>query len=348
MKKANILAGCIALVSAGTLSVAQAGIYAGIGAGVVELDPDVETGMSLENEGRDDGYKVVVGTRLGKSGGIELFYAPLGNATIVPGGEADYNGYGVNTVWDIWTAKSGANRPSIFVSLGVGALNVKVKGLEADRDDDWLKTAGIGARFPVGMGFSLRTTLEVFDNDASMASAMLIKEFGSGRAAGTVPKARVEAHDKPSSTMQQELPGLSIRAATAAVAAPVAAVVPVPEVKTEVAQAGLPQLENIYFNRDSALITEMAEDVLDELLKTMQTYPEMRVEVQGHTDGAESGNDRALSELRAQRVSNYLWQKGGIEPKRLSLMAYGTSQPAAGSGAGRLNRRVQFRVLSLK
>ena len=82
----------------------------------------------------------------------------------------------------------------------------------------------------------------------------------------------------------------------------------------------------------------------------MAEHPDMRIEVQGHTDnrGSESYNKR-LSEERAKAVVDYLVRKG-VSPKRMEFKGYGSSQPIDDNETdeGRAqNRRVAFKILDL-
>ena len=353
MKRAKILASCVALACIGGLSAAQAGLYVGVGGGEVRLDPDLESGIEIEDDGRDSGLKAVIGTRMGRVGRIELFYTDLGTANFTPAAEVDYSSYGINTVWDVWTAKGGKRRPSVFLSLGLGALETEADGASAERGDDLLTLAGIGATFPFRHGLSLRTTIEAYESDASMVNALLIKEFG-GRHSKRHGKHKKSKHHQDE---MQALPDIESAEVDAVVLANGPAIKKPAEVMetqpvvesaeaAKTAVADLAQLENVYFNRDSAFVTQMSEDTLQQLIQIMADYPAMKVEIQGHASAEEQGSLRALSELRAQRVGNYLW-RNGIAPDRLDLIAYGSSQPAAGESGDRLNRRVQFRILSV-
>ncbi|MGB0866471.1 MAG: OmpA family protein [Granulosicoccaceae bacterium] len=354
MNKVKFVARSVALVCLGAMGVAQAGLYVGVGGGAVRLDPDLDAGIEINDDGRDSGYKAVIGKRMGSKGSIELYFADLGTAEFSPAAEVDYSSYGINTVWDVWSAGKGHKKPTVFLTLGMGALETEAKGADANRDDDILGNAGIGARFYLRHGLSVRASLEVFDGDASMASALLVKDFGGHHRRHHMkdcdkPCKHGKKHHKMKKHQQMqedsaiELPEVVTAATTTAA---VENAVQVEQAEKSVKTADLSQLKNVYFNRDSAFITEMGAGAIEQLLNTMNDYPKMRVEIQGHTDTAEGGNARALSELRAQRVSNYLWQKG-IAPDRLSLIAYADSQPAAAEGDSRLNRRVQFRILSV-
>ncbi|HOV16366.1 MAG TPA: OmpA family protein [Candidatus Cloacimonadota bacterium] len=116
-------------------------------------------------------------------------------------------------------------------------------------------------------------------------------------------------------------------------------------------QAGktLPPLElkTVYFDFDKYNLRPDAVATLDANLAILANYPNVKLDIQGHTDyiGPEPYN-LDLSEERAKSVYNYMVQKG-IDPSRLSISYYGESQPIAPNDTkeGRaLNRRVEFKV----
>jgi outer membrane protein OmpA-like peptidoglycan-associated protein len=91
-----------------------------------------------------------------------------------------------------------------------------------------------------------------------------------------------------------------------------------------------------------------AYPLLDEVASILMQNPEMKVEVQGHTDNKGSAQyNQWLSEKRAQRVTDYLVSKG-IDPSRLEAKGYGLTQPVASNDTaqGRAqNRRVELKRL---
>jgi len=93
-----------------------------------------------------------------------------------------------------------------------------------------------------------------------------------------------------------------------------------------------------------------ATRTLDAVGAVLGRYPDLRVEIGGHTDavGADAFNQR-LSEARAEAVRAYLIDRFGVAPDRLAARGYGEGQPIASndSRSGRaLNRRVEFTVLN--
>ncbi len=108
------------------------------------------------------------------------------------------------------------------------------------------------------------------------------------------------------------------------------------------------QLKGVNFDYDSAALRADARPILDEAVTILKRYPQLRVEVAGHTD--DRGSDAYnldLSQRRAQAVLDYFVQMG-IDAARLVPKGYGETAPVADNAtdAGRAkNRRVELRIL---
>jgi OOP family OmpA-OmpF porin len=108
-------------------------------------------------------------------------------------------------------------------------------------------------------------------------------------------------------------------------------------------------IEGIRFANGRARIQRRSLAVLNRAARILEEYPELRVEIEGHTDstGRASFNLR-LSQARAERVRKYLIRQG-VEPDRLVARGYGAERPIAPNNTrvGRAkNRRIEFRLLS--
>ena len=108
-------------------------------------------------------------------------------------------------------------------------------------------------------------------------------------------------------------------------------------------------LKNIFFDYAKATLRPTSESELNRLLKLLNDFPTLRIEISGHTDnrGSLKTNTR-LSEARAKAVVDYLI-KHGISADRLEYKGYAYFQPIATNDTeeGRQqNRRVEFKVLS--
>jgi outer membrane protein OmpA-like peptidoglycan-associated protein len=87
---------------------------------------------------------------------------------------------------------------------------------------------------------------------------------------------------------------------------------------------------------------------LDEVVKSLQAQPTVRVRIEGHTDdrGADDLN-LTLSQRRALSVMNYLI-KAGIDERRVEYTGFGETRPVEDNktDTGRAkNRRVAFLTL---
>ncbi len=106
-------------------------------------------------------------------------------------------------------------------------------------------------------------------------------------------------------------------------------------------------LEGVFFETNSADLTDSSTATLDNAVKTLQKRSDIKVEVAAHTDSRGSAAyNLDLSNRRAASVMGYLIAHG-IETSRLSSKGYGETQPRAdnGTAAGRAkNRRVELRI----
>ncbi|MBN2747734.1 MAG: OmpA family protein [Bacteroidales bacterium] len=110
------------------------------------------------------------------------------------------------------------------------------------------------------------------------------------------------------------------------------------------------QLENILFEKASAVLLPESFTELDKLYKFLLISPEVVIEIAGHTssDGDEKYNQR-LSQDRANSIAKYLIDKG-ISSEQIIAKGYGESRPIADNDTeeGRKqNRRVEFKILKI-
>ena len=109
-------------------------------------------------------------------------------------------------------------------------------------------------------------------------------------------------------------------------------------------------LKNIFYDFDKATLRVESTNELERLLKLLNEFPNLKIEISGHTDskGANDYNMK-LSENRAKAVVEYLI-KSGINSDRLSYKGYGEENPISTNETdeGRqLNRRTEFKIVSL-
>ena len=107
----------------------------------------------------------------------------------------------------------------------------------------------------------------------------------------------------------------------------------------------------VLFDRGKKSMKPEAYTQLDKAIETLQTYPEYKVLIEGHTDISESKqNNVELSSSRAWNVYSYLVKKG-IAKERLAVKGWGALKPIFPNTtrAGRMkNRRVEIVITKEK
>ncbi len=108
------------------------------------------------------------------------------------------------------------------------------------------------------------------------------------------------------------------------------------------------KLRAINFKTNSAELLPVSFNALDFVANFLTQYPDLRYEIQGHTDDQGSDDyNLVLSAARAGTVRAYLLSKGTPEDHILAI-GYGETMPVADNktAAGRaLNRRVEFKII---
>jgi outer membrane protein OmpA-like peptidoglycan-associated protein len=106
----------------------------------------------------------------------------------------------------------------------------------------------------------------------------------------------------------------------------------------------------ITFPVDRYEIQPQFQSTLDQVAQTLSSYNQTYIDVLGHTDSTGSdAYNQALSERRAQSVSNYLAGRG-VAQARIATRGYGEGQPIASNDtdSGRAeNRRVEIKVVPI-
>jgi OOP family OmpA-OmpF porin len=105
-------------------------------------------------------------------------------------------------------------------------------------------------------------------------------------------------------------------------------------------------LEGVNFEYDSARLTPDSREVLDRVAESLKAWPDVRVEVGGHTDwDGSNAYNQSLSQRRADSVRAYLID-AGVAASRMTTRGYGEESPIATNetpeGRAR-NRRVELK-----
>lgn len=121
-------------------------------------------------------------------------------------------------------------------------------------------------------------------------------------------------------------------------------------------EGAITEIKNIYYDSKSSAINPTLMKELDKLVKFLQRYPKMEIEIRSHTDSrGDDEENLVLSKERASKVQAYLVYKG-IEERRIKAEGYGERELKNRCGNGELcsesqhqeNRRTEFKMLKVK
>jgi outer membrane protein OmpA-like peptidoglycan-associated protein len=113
-------------------------------------------------------------------------------------------------------------------------------------------------------------------------------------------------------------------------------------------------IKGINFKTGEAVILKTSNKTLDATVKILNDYPDLKLEIQGHTDNAKMkknskfADNMELSQARADAVKTYFVTKGVAED-RLVAKGYGETapiDPRNTKAAKAKNRRVEFKLIS--
>jgi OOP family OmpA-OmpF porin len=125
----------------------------------------------------------------------------------------------------------------------------------------------------------------------------------------------------------------------------------VTEKETELFDTGMIRLQNVNFETGKADLLPESYGTLDIVGQVLSKWPELRMEIGGHTDsrGSNAFNQK-LSEARATSVLNYLTQKfPTLKAEQFTVKGYGESKPLVPNTSDlnmAKNRRVEFVVVN--
>jgi len=363
-------------------------VYLGIGAGQSRLVPDTSAVASLDVvEKNDTGSTLTLGFDFSRRMTVELQYADLGTSELTGNDGIEYSEASVSGLYYLWNGLGSADYLdfdgldqraglSLFGRLGVGKMeNEAVQTVQFERKNDAQLMIGLGVEYALAMGLGVRAEYINFDTDAKYRGLSVLYRFGGRR--GSTTTDTVAGMEKP------ELPTLPAPQAIETLPPPPP---PPPEFLKGIEESTLPEfsetdndadgvvnefdecpatptgtpvsstgcamfngaLEGVNFLTGSDTLTGTARTILDDVVNTLDGFPDIRISVEAHTDsrGGEAAN-LALSRNRALAVVRYLTAQG-VPLDRLEARAFGETQPIADNNtrAGRLlNRRVEFRTV---
>jgi len=261
-------------------------------------------------------------------------------------------------VYNVFDYRVGLNP---ILKVGVSAIETDDdKNLRAIDIDDTTLSGGVGLEYEFGNGFVVRGEYEYYAKDAQMASINVIKRMGGeppivipapAPEPVVVPPAPAPVNVAPPSVkVEFKIPDTDgdgvndIRDAC-----------PNTPAGAQVDEVGCAKfqgvLKGVNFEYNSSRLTPRARAILDEVAAELKNYPNVKVQVEAHTDSKGSSSYNLwLSKARAQSVIDYLVRQG-ISARRLIPIGFGETKPIASNATeqGRaLNRRVEFKVLSAR
>ena len=96
---------------------------------------------------------------------------------------------------------------------------------------------------------------------------------------------------------------------------------PIPEPTPEPIRLSVPR--NVHFALDKDFISQKSGEILDKIAVVMEQYPNIVIELQGHTDSrASNAYNQDLAKRRATNARNYLIKKG-IASERMTIRSFG-------------------------
>jgi outer membrane protein OmpA-like peptidoglycan-associated protein len=115
----------------------------------------------------------------------------------------------------------------------------------------------------------------------------------------------------------------------------------------ETARGLIIDMPDVLFDTGQATLKESARERLSKVAGILVVYPDLQVDVEGHTDNVGNADfNQKLSEDRAEAVKDFLVQQG-VKPNSIQSQGMGMTQPVASNStaSGRqLNRRVDLVV----
>ncbi len=306
------------------------------------ISPTVNYTVTDKDWGTDDGYGVGIG--LGKpvsdSWNLEL------NATYATQGFKSANTRGrVQNTAVMADALYFFNRnPSFspYAIMGAGDVQTRYTGVSENN-----LAANVGLGFMSWMNdIALRADVRYryIDGIAGGANNFSPKDWIAS--VGLV----IPLGAKPVAPAPEPAPAPYVAPAPAPVAAPEPAPAPVaqPEIARPVAHTKV-IFDGTNFDFDKATLRPTGKAKLDDNVRSLTQYPDIDVEITGHTDSVGSDKyNQKLSEERAMTVKRYMESKG-IAASRMTTKGYGETKPIASNKtkAGRAeNRRVEIEIMN--
>lgn len=304
-----------------------AGVTVGVGGGIYDFD-------SVRGLDEADFGQLSFGYTFDNRFGLEAVVGSFEGETETTKADVDALQYRLDALYH-FAAMSGWTP---YVATGFGGLKVDVEGA-ADDDTYTQFNMGGGVKKMLGESFQIRGDLRAFHNmdekDTEGAAALslgYLSAFAGEPAQAPMP---VDSDGDGVYDDKDECPNT---VANAVVDEKGCQIVKLEEVSVRL---------DVQFDTDKSIIKPGFDADINTLADFMQTYPQVKVVVEGHTDDRGSKKyNQALSERRAASVRQRLIDLG-VAAERVTAIGYGEERPIADNktAEGRYeNRRVEALV----
>jgi OmpA-OmpF porin, OOP family len=225
-----------------------------------------------------------------------------------------------------------------YLAAGPGMITWDSDAKGVDKNNDFLLNYGGGLKIFLTRNVALRGDVRNiinFDKGFDDRYSNLLYTVGL----------TYEIGGKEREEVKEEAPAPEPEAAPA----PAPAVVPEPApVAPAAKEQGAIIFRNINFDFNKSNIKSESYPILDEVTEYLKANPNVKMEVQGHTDSkGTAAYNLKLSDRRAAAVKTYLVGKG-VAADRLETKGYGLSKPIAPNDTEEnraRNRRVEFKPI---
>lgn len=226
---------------------------------------------------------------------------------------------------------------SPYLVAGAGGLQSRATGVD---ETNWAANAGVGVMSWIH-DIALRGDVRYRYTD----SVGTVQHMGDWIATvGLV----IPLGPKPVPSAPAPAPAPEPTPAPAPYVAPEPAPQPAPAIERPAPQTKI-IFEGTNFDFDKATLRPAGKAKLDENVKTLMAYPDINVDIVGHTDSIGTAKyNQHLSERRAATVKKYMESKG-VAASRMNTKGMGEADPIASNktAAGRAeNRRVEIIILN--
>lgn len=359
-------------------------VYAGGSLGSSRLDPDTRGTVFNVEDDTASTTQLRLGVDVHNMLAVELESAVLGTAGLREAGtEVDYSAASVSAlVYGLGGVQMRSRREgwSAYGRLGFGSLSRSSAVLPLDGSSTGV-VLGLGAEYGFDNGLGLRAEFTRYDGDAVFAGLGAVYRFGVGprEVIGLVADSIRPVLERERTHVGVDGRGGAVLARGesppslgAARPAPVRAMARqvlddgdgdgVPDAQdlclgtgaaTSVDRDGCglfdAVLGDVRFKSGSFWLDARARGALDEVAGKMLAFPEVRIEVQAHTDDTGAADlNLSLSSRRAEAVVAYLRSRG-VSELQLQGVGLGESRPLASNDSvvgRRTNRRVELVTLT--